>query len=48
MNAHEIAEVIAEVIAEYLVDNKDLVIAMIKDNDKETLKDEIYDELTEI
>ena len=38
---------IAEVIAEYLVDNKELVIAMIKDNDKETLQDEIYAELTE-
>ena len=38
---------IAEVIAEYLVDNKDLTIAMIKDNDKETLQDEIYAELTE-
>lgn len=36
MNAYEIAEVIAE----YLVDNKELVIAMIKDNDKETLQDE--------
>lgn len=43
MNAYEIAEVIAE----YLVDNKELVIAMIKDNDKETLQDEIYAELTE-
>lgn len=43
MNAYEIAEVIAE----YLVDNKDLIIAMIKDNDKETLQDEIYAELTE-
>lgn len=30
-----------------LVDNKDLIIAMIKDNDKETLQDEIYAELTE-
>ena len=37
----------AYVIAEYLVDNKELVIAMIKDNDKETLQDEIYAELTE-
>ena len=44
MNAHEIAEVIAE----YLVNNKNLVIVMIEDNDKETLKDEIYDVLTEI
>lgn len=43
MNAYEIAEVIAE----YLVDNKDLTIAVIKDNDKETLQDEIYAELTE-
>ena len=43
MNAYEIAEVITE----YLVDNKELVIAMIKDNDKETLQDEIYAELTE-
>ena len=43
MNSYEIAEVIAE----YLVDNKDLTIAMIKDNDKETLQDEIYAELTE-
>lgn len=43
MNAYEIAEVIAE----YLVDNKDFTIAMIKDNDKETLQDEIYAELTE-
>lgn len=39
---------IAEVIAEYLVDNKDLVIAMLKDNDKETLQSEIFDELTEV
>ena len=39
---------IAEVIAEYLVDNKDLVIAMLKDNDKEMLQIEIYDELTEV
>lgn len=38
----------AEVIAEYLVDNKDLVIAMLKDNDKETLQSEIFDELTEV
>nr|DAE62594.1 MAG TPA: Transcriptional regulator C-terminal region [Caudoviricetes sp.] len=43
MNAYEIAEVLAE----YLVDNKDLIIALIKDNDKETLQDEIYAELTE-
>lgn len=43
MNAYEIAEAIAE----YLVDNKDFTIAMIKDNDKETLQDEIYAELTE-
>ena len=42
MNAHEIAEVIAE----HLVDNKDLVIVMIKDNDKDALQGEIYDELT--
>ena len=42
MNAHEIAKVTAE----YLVDNKDLIIAMIIDNDKEMLQDEIYDELT--
>ena len=39
---------IAEVIAEYLVDNKDFVIAMLKDNDKEILQIEIYDELTEV
>lgn len=39
---------IAEVIAEYLVDNKDLAIAMLKDNDKEMLQIEIYDELTEV
>jgi hypothetical protein len=39
---------IAEVIAEYLVDNKDFVIAMLKDNDKEMLQIEIYDELTEV
>lgn len=43
MNAYEIAEVIAE----YLVDNKELIITMIKDNDKESLQDEIYAELTE-
>lgn len=35
-------------IAEYLVNEKDLAIAMIKNNDKEELADEIYDELTEI
>jgi len=29
-------------LQKYLVDNKDLIIAMIKDNDKETLQDEIY------
>ena len=39
---------IAEVIAEYLVDNKDFVVAMLKDNDKEMLQIEIYDELTEV
>lgn len=39
---------IAGVIAEYLVDNKDFVIAMLKDNDKEMLQIEIYDELTEV
>ena len=39
---------IAEVIAEYLVDNKDFVIAMLKDKDKEMLQIEIYDELTEV
>ena len=39
---------IAEVIAEYLVDNKDLAIAMLKDNDKEMLQIENYDELTEV
>ena len=39
---------IAEVIAEHLVDNKDFVIAMLKDNDKEMLQIEIYDELTEV
>ena len=39
---------IAEVIEEYLVDNKDFVIAMLKDNDKEMLQIEIYDELTEV
>jgi hypothetical protein len=44
MNAQEIAEVIAE----YLIDNKDLVIEIIKDKDKETLQEEIYDELTEV
>jgi hypothetical protein len=44
MNAREIADVIAE----YLVNEKDLAIAMIKNNDKEELADEIYDELTEI
>ena len=42
------ANEIAEVIAEYLVDNKDLVIAMLEDNDKEMLQIEIYDELTEV
>ena len=42
------AQEIAEVIAEYFLDNKDLVIAILKDNDKETLQDEIYNELTEI
>jgi len=44
MNAREIADVIAE----YLINEKDLAIAMIKNNDKEELADEIYDELTEI
>lgn len=44
MNAREIADVIAE----YLINEKDLAIAMIKNNDKEELTDEIYDELTEI
>ena len=44
MNAREIADVIAE----YLVNEKDLAIAMIKNNDKEELADEIYYELTEI
>ncbi|MEQ2556713.1 hypothetical protein WMO43_02295 [Lachnospiraceae bacterium CLA-AA-H185] len=44
MNAREIADVIAE----YLVNEKDLAIAMIKNNDKEELADEIYDELTEV
>ena len=39
---------IAEVIAEYLVDNKDFVIAMLKDNDKEMLQIEIYDELSDV
>ena len=39
---------IAEVIAEYLVDNKDFVIAMLKDNDKEMMQIEIHDELTEV
>lgn len=44
MNAREIADVIAE----YLINEKDLAIAMIKNNDKEELVDEIYNELTEI
>ena len=44
MNAREIADVIAE----YLVNVQDLAISMIKNNDKEELADEIYDELTEI
>lgn len=44
MNAREIADVIAE----YLINEKDLAIAMIKNNDKEELADEIYDELTEV
>lgn len=44
MNAREIADVIAE----YLINEKDLAIAMIKNNDKEELADEIYNELTEI
>lgn len=44
MNAREIADAIAE----YLINEKDLAIAMIKNNDKEELADEIYDELTEI
>ncbi len=44
MNAREIADVITE----YLINEKDLAIAMIKNNDKEELADEIYDELTEI
>ena len=44
MNAREIADVIAE----YLVNEKDLAIALIKNNDKEELADEIYDELTEV
>lgn len=37
---------IAEVITEYLINNKDFVISMIKDNDKEMLQDEILQELT--
>lgn len=44
MNAREIADAIAE----YLINEKDLAIAMIKNNDKEELADEIYNELTEI
>ena len=44
MNARESADVIAE----YLINEKDLAIAMIKNNDKEELADEIYDELTEV
>lgn len=36
----------AEIIAEFLIDNKDMVIAMIKEHDKEMLQEEIYDELT--
>ena len=36
---------IAEVITEYLINNKDFVISMIKDNDKEMLQDEILQEL---
>lgn len=44
MNAREIADVIAE----YLINEKDLAIVMIKNNDKEELADEIYNELTKI
>ena len=44
MNAKEIAEVIAE----FLTKEKDFIFPVILENDKETLQDEIYCELTEI
>lgn len=40
------AREVAEAIADYLISDKDLIIAMLKDNDKDKLTDEIYDELT--
>ena len=42
MNAKEIAEVIAE----FLIEEKDFIFPVILENDKETLQDEIYCELT--
>lgn len=44
MNANEIAEVIAR----FLIEEKETVIPLMMENDKETLQDEIFDELTEI
>ena len=44
MNAKEIAEVIAE----FLIEEKDFIFPVILENDKETLQDEIFHELTEI
>ena len=44
MNAKEIAEVIAE----FLIEEKYYIFTAIIENDKETLQDEIFHELTEI
>ena len=44
MNAKEIAEVIAE----FLIEEKDFIFPVILENDKETLQDEIFNQLTEI
>ena len=43
MNAREIAEVIAD----YLIDNSEYMICIIKDRDEDELVDEIYTQLTE-
>lgn len=44
MNAKEIAEVIAD----FLIEAKDTIIPLMMENNKETLRDEIFNELTEI
>ena len=44
MNAKEIAEVITE----FLIEEKDFIFPVILENDKETLQEEIFHELTEI